>query len=105
MTGPRHDKNEIDVERPHWPAAAAPHGYDPPEFSPEQSPRDFPHRAKPAGRKPREPDEEQRYLRSADAAMGSSDGRADTAFWAQDSEEDEEDAETRESAPSRLYRD
>ncbi len=79
-----------------WPADAMPHGYDECEFAPEQCTRDFSR-----SRRPREPDEERRQLRAADAAIGDADsGAASTtpADW------DNDDPEVIDGS-SRLYKD
>lgn len=79
-----------------WPADATPHGYDECEFAPEQCTRDFSR-----SRRPREPDEERRQLRAADAAIGDTDsGAASTppADW------DNNDREVIDGS-SRLYKD
>ncbi len=83
-----------------FPAGAIPHGYDQCEFLPEQCTRDFGR-----SRRPREPDEERRQLRSAAAAIG--DARpafadrpaARTESWSRD-----EDIQSVNGA-SRLYKD
>lgn len=101
MTEPRHDENSSF--RPPWPSAAAPHGYDRSEFDPEQSGRDFPEAAQ--RRKHRMPDEERRYLKGAEAAMGGPEVRPDVAVSRHAGAWDREEEISDGNAPSRLYRD
>lgn len=66
MTGPGPTADPPTT--PTFPADAAPHGYDRPEFAPEECGRDF---RRP--RKLRMPDEERRFLREVTAAFGDAD--------------------------------
>lgn len=106
MTGPRHSEGRPG--RGMWPASAAPRGYDRTEFGPGESRRDFPPRRR------REPDEERRLLREAEAAFEGPDRRDDAdPFgnhpWDRDFEQDggrgTDAAPGRVPAkPARLYR-
>lgn len=105
MTGPRHSERSPD--RGAWPSSAAPHGYDSTEFRPGESRRDFPRRR-------REPDEERRLLREAEAAFEGPDRRhdADAASgqpWDReaggyDESGSEKGGQGEEAKSSRLYR-
>ncbi len=83
-----------------WPADATPHGYDECEFAPEQCTRDFSR-----SRRPREPDEERRQLRAADAAIGDADSGAEGgAASTTPADWDDDDPEVIDGS-SRLYKD
>ncbi|MEP9354397.1 hypothetical protein ABLE93_12440 [Xanthobacter sp. KR7-65] len=98
MNGSRNDAAPAGSERKdtQWPSAAAPHGYDRPEFGPGESRRDFP------PRRVREADEERRLLKEAEAAFEGPDRREDIDV--QD-DGDAEDGVPSAESPSRLYRD
>lgn len=100
MTRPR--DSECRPGRGAWPESAAPHGYDRTEFGPGESRRDFPPRRR------REPDEERRLLREAEAAFEGPDRRADVDRsgdqpWDLDGDRSG-DAAPGTDKPGRLYR-
>ncbi|MFG1299493.1 hypothetical protein V5F49_06830 [Xanthobacter sp. V3C-3] len=93
MSGPRYEDAPASDG---WPAAAAPHGYDRTEFRPGESRRDYP------SRRPRQPDEERRLLREAEAAFEGPDRRSDMDHHPHDAGADDA---LPPDPPSRLYRD
>ncbi|MFS8036142.1 hypothetical protein ACI7BZ_04105 [Xanthobacter sp. AM11] len=101
MTGPRH--SEGPPGHGGWPASATPHGYDRTEFGPGESRRDFPPRRR------REPDEERRLLREAQAAFEGPDRRSDVdadgdKAWDEDAAPDAMPSRAGTGKSVRLYR-